>query len=218
MGTVKAGHLRIGILGGRKLPTPLTGPIAFALGREIASRGHVLVTGGACGAGGEACRGAHEALIALGIRPAERIISYVPEGKTPEHGYGRCEHHGVTWKDRRGLLVREADFFFVVGGSQGTLDEVSAAHRERVPILPIPESGGVAEALYGRLAAVASPQQVEALKCCWMEGEVSGEFARRLLETAESYMGMDADRDDLLRGLMTGFQEDRLGIEELPNH
>jgi len=49
-----------------------------------------------------------------------------------------------------------------------------------------------------------------------MEGEVSGEFVRRLLEAAESYMGMDGDRADLLRGLMTGFQEDRLRIEELP--
>jgi len=215
MDTAKARHLRIGVLGGRELPTPLTGPIAFALGREIASRGHVLVTGGACGAGGEACRGAHETLVQLGIDPALRIISYVPEGKTPEHGYGRYEHRGFTWKDRRGLLVLEADLFFVVGGSKGTLDEVSAAHRERVPILPIPQSGGGAEALYAQLAAVAEPRQMEALRCCRWEAERTGESVRRLLETAESYVGTVGHRAVLLRGLMTSFHEDRLDIEGL---
>lgn len=197
--------MRIGILGGREFPTPLTGPIAYALGREIALRGCILVTGGARGSGGEACRGAHEALVELGIDPAQRIISYVPEGKTPEHDYGRCEHRGFTWKDRRGLLVLEADFFFVVGGSEGTLDEVNAAHRKCVPVLPVPESGGVAAGLWAQLTSIALSAERDVLAGYVAEKGAFDMLARRLVGDAAAYAAGRSGRAALLRGLLVRF-------------
>ena len=203
--------MRIGILGGRELPTEKAGPTAYALGREIASRDHVLVTGGARGAGGQACRGAHEALQDLGIDPNERIVSYVPEGKRPEHEYGAHDHRGFTWKDRRGLLVLEADFFFVVGGGEGTLDEVRAAHFRRKGLLPLPDTGGLAAAAFQRLADLARGREEALLLACQMGSESPDRLASRVIGLAEGFHEGD-NQENPLRSLLERFWEAPVGV------
>jgi len=198
--------VRIGILGGRKFPTAQTGAIAYALGREIARRGHVLVTGGARGSGGEACRGASDGLADAGKDAETTIVSFVPHGKTAEHGYGRVEHRGFTWKDRRGLLVLEGDFFFVVGGNQGTEDEVSAAHGEQVAALPLGDSGGVAEMLWAHFARIATAREREALETCMLGKGTVEELAERVVAIAEEYE--EQKGSGVLRTLMRRFWEE----------
>ena len=198
--------MKIGILGGRELLTASAGPICRALGRRIVLRGHTLVTGGAKGAGAETSRAAHEALSKQGCDPRDQILSFVPEGETPEHAYGRYEHRGFTWKERRGLLVLEADFFVVVGGADGTLDEVCAAHRERVALLPLPDSGGVAAHLYRHLAASAAPEEKTLLSRCELADSSRDALAKRVIALAEEYLRKEGG-DALLRSLMLHFWE-----------
>ena len=197
--------VRIGILGGRKLATAQTGAIGYALGREVVKHGHVLVTGGARGSGGEACRGASAWLSETGTEAGAYVVSFVPHGKTAEHGYGRVEHRGFTWKDRRGLLVLEGDFFFVVGGGEGTADEVSAARRERVAALPLGDSGGVAGELWAYLAGLATPCEREVLETCGLKNGKVEELAERAVAIAEEYE--EQKGGGALRTLMQRFWE-----------
>ena len=200
--------MRIGILGGRELPTDKAGPTAYALGREIVLRDHVLVTGGARGAGGEACRGAHEALIERGVDPNERVIAYVPEGKRPEHEYGAYAHRGFTWKDRRGLLVLEADFFFVVAGGEGTTDELRAAHFRRKGLLPLPDSGGLAATVWAHLATIADLREKRILEACRVADSSAEVLAKRMVNLAEAHRAGRSE-GEAIHSLLARFHEEQ---------
>ncbi len=94
--------------------------VAFAVGRLLASRGVVVVTGGLGGVMAAACRGARSAGGAtLGLLPGtDRAAANEWVSVAVPTGLGEL---------RNGLVVRAADAVVAVGGGYGTLSEIALA-------------------------------------------------------------------------------------------
>lgn len=125
--------------------------IAKNLGKEIASRGWILVTGGLAGVMEAASEGAHEARgVVVGIVPgpstrdANRYVT-IPIATNMGHA-------------RNVIIAHTADILIAVGGGEGTLAEIAIARKLRKPVFGI-HSWEVAGAL-------AVPDAASALKAC----------------------------------------------------
>lgn len=102
--------------------------LAEETGREIATRGAVLVCGGLGGVMEAACRGAHQAGgITVGILPGDKrqaANSFVDIPIVTGLGYGRNI-----------IVARTAQVVIAIGGSYGTLSEISYALQGGVPVI-----------------------------------------------------------------------------------
>ncbi|TKJ32049.1 hypothetical protein CEE39_06475 [bacterium (candidate division B38) B3_B38] len=142
---------KIAVLGGKKLVTRQTFRIAYALGEAIAAKEYQLFTGGVSGAGEEASRGAYRYLQQMGENPLDRITSVIPYGYEPSHPYGQTLHRGMNSEKRRRELVKIADICIVIGGGEGTRQEIDFAIEEGKPLIPIACTGGEAARLWQKL-------------------------------------------------------------------
>ncbi len=117
--------------------------LAEEVGRLVAQRGGVLVTGGMGGVMEAACRGAKGAGgLTVGILPGETRDEANPyvDVALPT-GMGNA---------RNALTVLAGDAVIVIGGEAGTLSEVGLALAYGKPVVALRPSGGVAELLAGR--------------------------------------------------------------------
>lgn len=109
----------IGVIGGRKCTAEMA-RLAEEVGRGIAERGAVLVSGGLGGVMEAACRGAKAAGgVTLGILPddtTDQANAYVDYPVATGMGYARNV-----------IIVKTADVLIAVGGNYGTLSEVAYA-------------------------------------------------------------------------------------------
>ncbi len=107
----------IGVIGGGEAEgDALT--LAHEVGREIASRGHVLVCGGRGGVMREACRGAKEAGgLTVGILPGDDLADANEFLDIPVlTGIGFA---------RNSIVARTANALIAIDGSYGTLSEIA---------------------------------------------------------------------------------------------
>lgn len=142
---------------------PDAATVAEEVGRELASRGAVLVCGGLGGVMEAACRGAKQAGgTTLGILPgSDRGAANRWVDVAVATGLGEA---------RNTLVVRAADALVAVGGEFGTLSEIAFALKTGVrvvglgtwelakdgaPVEAFPRAGSAAEAV--ELALVDSP-------------------------------------------------------------
>ena len=104
--------------------------IAYEVGRLLAERGVVVVTGGLGGVMAAACAGCADAGgLSVGLLPGpRRTEDDAPATITIPTGLGEL---------RNGLVVRAADAVIAVGGSWGTLSEIALAQRLDVPLVSI---------------------------------------------------------------------------------
>ena len=111
--------MRISVVGGSTC-TDEQATLAEAVGREVASRGHVLVCGGRGGVMEAACRGAVEAGgHTVGILPGDSPAAANDYVETPVvTGMGNA---------RNALVVMNGDGVVAVDGGTGTLSEVGHA-------------------------------------------------------------------------------------------
>ena len=101
---------------------------AEAVGRLLAERGAILLTGGHHGVMAAAARGSRSAGgVSIGLMPGVDRS----EG-APDHTYLLPTGLGEL---RNGLLVRAADAVVAVGCSWGTLSEIALARRTEVPLV-----------------------------------------------------------------------------------
>jgi len=102
--------------------------LAEEVGRELARRGAVLVTGGLSGAMEAACRGAKaEGGTTLGILPAyDRYAANQWVDVAVPTGLGEA---------RNALVVRAADAVIAVAGEFGTLSEIALALKVGTPVV-----------------------------------------------------------------------------------
>jgi uncharacterized protein (TIGR00725 family) len=100
--------------------TPQQAAVAEAVGRELASRGCIVVCGGLGGVMEAACRGAKEAGgTTVGILPgSDRDAANQWVDVALPSGLGEA---------RNALVVRAADALVAVGGGFGTLSEIALA-------------------------------------------------------------------------------------------
>ncbi len=102
--------------------------LAEETGREIAIKGAILVCGGQSGVMEAACRGAHQAGgITVGILPGDKRSSanrFVAIPIVTGMGYGRNV-----------IVAKSAQAVIAVGGSYGTLSEISYALQFGIPVI-----------------------------------------------------------------------------------
>lgn len=117
----------IGVIGGQEATEPALSH-AFEVGRELASRGHVLVSGGRSGVMREACRGAKEAGgTTVGILPGNDTSDANEFVDIPIiTGIGFA---------RNSIVARTADALIAIGGNYGTLSEIAYGFTVGTPVV-----------------------------------------------------------------------------------
>ncbi len=101
---------------------------AEAVGREVARRDAILICGGLGGVMMAACKGASaEGGITIGILPGDDRHTANPYVQIPiVTGIGYA---------RNVIVVRSADAVIAIGGSYGTLSEISYALQNSLPVI-----------------------------------------------------------------------------------
>jgi uncharacterized protein (TIGR00725 family) len=128
--------LRIGVIGQSGDITGEVYSLAEEVGREIARRGAILLTGGTTGVMEAVSKGAKEAQgLVVGILPGDHLDAandYVDIPITT----------GLSFDYRSLILVHSSDAIIMIGGGNGTLGELSTAYLNCKPIVVIEPSGG----------------------------------------------------------------------------
>lgn len=107
----------IGVIGGQQAEGDAL-RLAYEVGREIASRGHVLVSGGRGGVMRESCRGAKQAGgLTVAILPGDDLTDANEFIDVPiVTGIGFA---------RNSIIARTANALIAIDGSYGTLSEIA---------------------------------------------------------------------------------------------
>ena len=119
---------------------------AEALGRAIAARGCVTLTGGttglphAAGAAAHAAGGLH-----VGVSPASDAREHEERYRLPLAGVDVLVYTGFGLKGRNVVLVRSCDVVLIFRGGMGTLNELTVAHDEGRVVGCLSGTGGVAD-------------------------------------------------------------------------
>jgi len=107
-----------------------TAALARAVGRGIAQRGALLLTGGRTGVMEEASRGAREAGgTTIGILPGAGA------GESPANPYVDIPIYTGLGEARNWVNVCASDALIAIGGGFGTLSEIALALKARKPLV-----------------------------------------------------------------------------------
>lgn len=121
---------------------------AEEMGREIARRGMVLVTGATIGIPYWAAKGAkEEGGMVIGLSPAASEASHVKTYKLPTDYHDLIIYTGFEYSGRNLLLTRSADAVINICGRMGTLNEFTIAFEDQKPIGVLEGTGGTADEL-----------------------------------------------------------------------
>ncbi len=121
---------------------------AEAVGREIAKRGLVLVTGATTGTPYWAAKGAKsEGGIVIGISPAASKAAHIKTYRLPIDHHDLIIYTGFNYAGRNLLLIRSADAIITICGRIGTLNEFTIAFEDQKPIGVLEGTGGMADGL-----------------------------------------------------------------------
>ena len=117
----------IAVIGGSE-PSMEEAQLAETVGRELAKQGAILICGGMGGVMEAACRGASsEGGITIGILPGDSRQAANPYVQIPiATGIGYARNIAV---------VKSAQAVIAIGGSYGTLSEISYALQSGIPII-----------------------------------------------------------------------------------
>jgi uncharacterized protein (TIGR00725 family) len=122
-------RVRIAVIGGGAC-TGEEGRTAEAVGRGVAARGAILITGGLGGVMAAASKGAREGGgLVVGILPGRRAADANPDVEIPiVTGMGEA---------RNVIVAGSADAVIAVGGQLGTLSEIAFALMRAIPVVGI---------------------------------------------------------------------------------
>ena len=147
----------IGVIAGAGDYSAKAAEAARQLGREIAGRGAVVLTGACPGLPQEAVQGAKEAGgQTLGISPAPGLVDHRARYQFPTEGLDVIIYTGLGLSGRGILNVHSSDAVVVVGGRLGTLEEFTIAYACGKLIGVLEGTGGVADSARA-LARISPP-------------------------------------------------------------
>ena len=136
----------MGSAGGEILPA-VTQKVR-ALGRSIARRDFVLITGACPGLPQDAVIGAsEEGGIVVGVSPALNLEEHVTKYHSPTRGYHAIIYTGSGLMGREIENIRSCDVVIFVGGRSGTLGEFAIAYDEGKVIGILLNTGGITQHL-----------------------------------------------------------------------
>ncbi len=119
---------------------------AEILGREIAKRGLVLVTGATTGAPYWAAKGAKsEGGIVIGISPAVSKVSHIKTYRLPTDYHDLIIYTGFEYSGRNLILTRSSDAVITLCGRIGTLNEFTNAFEDGKPQGVLLGTGGTTD-------------------------------------------------------------------------
>ncbi len=121
---------------------------ALEIGKIIAERGMVLVTGATTGIPYWAARGAKEAGgIVIGLSPAVSKVAHVKTYRLPIDYHDLIVYTGFDYSGRNLLLTRASDAVITLYGRIGTLNEFTIAFEDRKPQGVLLGTGGTSDEL-----------------------------------------------------------------------
>ena len=128
---------------------------SYQLGRAIAERDCVVITGGCPGLPYAATKGAKEAGgFTVGISPGIDLHEHVEIYKSPTKYLDILIFTGSGLMGREVIGVRSCDVIIIVGGRSGTLGEFCIAYDEGKPIGVLEGTGGITERLKDIVEAI----------------------------------------------------------------
>ncbi len=133
---------------------------AEAIGRMVAERGGVIVTGGRAGVMEAASKGARQAGgLTVGFLPGME--------KSGANPYVDIVFPTGLGRARNLLTARSCDALIMVGGSTGTLNELTIAYAEARPVVILEGSGGWADKIRPVLHAGRYLDERETVEICF---------------------------------------------------
>ncbi len=119
---------------------------AVALGRSIAARDVILLTGATTGLVYTTGKAAHDAgALHVGISPAHDEREHVEHFGLPTDACDAIIYTGFGLKGRNVVLVRSCDVVLFIAGSIGSLNEFTIAYDEGKIVGCLTGTGGVAD-------------------------------------------------------------------------
>lgn len=143
--------IKVGVMGsaGDTLPEGVAEELRAkceALGRAIAARGCIVLTGATTGLPHAVGAAAHVAgALHVGVSPAENEREQIERYGLPVAGTDVLIFTGFGLKGRNVVLVRSCDIVLVVRGSMGALNEFTIAHDEGRVVGCLTGAGGAAD-------------------------------------------------------------------------
>lgn len=127
-----SGRLTVGVMGSASRNEPTDAMLKLAeVGRAIAERGYVIITGACPGLPYAAARGAQEAGgISIGISPALSLQEHENTYGSPSDVYDVLIYTGSGLMGREVLNIHSSDMVIIAGGRSGTLGEFAIAYDE----------------------------------------------------------------------------------------
>lgn len=144
---VEAMALKVGVMGAASGDfTPDARAKARELGRIIAARGMVLISGAAPGLPLESAQGAQAAGgLSIGISPALSLDEHLHVYHSPVEGFDVLIYTGSGLMGREIVNIRSSDIVLIVSGHSGTLGEFAIAYDEGKLIGVLQGTGGIAD-------------------------------------------------------------------------
>lgn len=138
--------IKVGVMGSAEEASAALREKAMRLGRIIAGREVILLTGATTGLVYEVGKAARAAgAFHIGISPANHGREHVERYGLPEDACDTMIHTGFGLKGRNVVLVRSCDVVLFIAGSIGSLSEFTIAYDEGKVIGCLSGTGGVAD-------------------------------------------------------------------------
>src|SRR5437667_10580841 len=141
--------IKIGVMGSAEENSPAElREKAVALGRSIAARDVILLTGATTGLVYSTGKAAHDAgALHIGVSPAHDEREHIERFHLPTAACDAIIYTGFGLKGRNVVLVRSCDVVLFIAGSIGSLNEFTIAYDEGKIIGCLIGTGGVADEL-----------------------------------------------------------------------
>jgi uncharacterized protein (TIGR00725 family) len=147
----------VGVMGSSVNKRPEVNEAAVTIGRRIAEKKAVLITGATTGLPFLAAQGAKEAGgEVLGFSPAINREEHEKLG-LPLENHDLIIYTGLTFKGRNLLNIRASDGILFIGGSMGTLNEFTIAYDEEKIMGILEGSGGFCDHMRTWMEHLAKP-------------------------------------------------------------
>ncbi|MBL8796819.1 MAG: YHS domain-containing protein [Planctomycetia bacterium] len=149
--------IKVGVMGGASdISTPGYLEKAHALGRAIARRGAVLITGACPGLPlAAACGAKQSGGMVVGVSPAISLEEHIQKYSSPTEFHDVLIFTGNGLMGREVINIRSSDIVVIVGGRSGTLGELAIAYDEGKLIGVLTGMGGISDLVKDILTACA---------------------------------------------------------------